>query len=111
MRADANKTACRELTWERFPVFISVVPRFQRIITAFMLAIWLPALSNGLLQYAGLLHERHADHEVDPSGSHEHNSDNHDAADGKCSLSSTHVGVPVPMAVASPFLHCTHGLE
>ena len=85
--------------------------RFQTIITALMLAVWLPASSHALLQYAGWIHQRHADHDADSSGSHEHDSDDHEAADGHCVLSSTHVSVPPPDAVASPFLLCLLGLE
>lgn len=76
-----------------------------------MLAAWLPASSHGLLEYAGLIHERHVDHHADATGSHEHDSDNHEAADGKCASSSAHVSVPVPDMMASPFLFCALGLE
>jgi len=87
------------------------VTLYHTIITAFMLAVWLPASSHALLQYAGLIHERHADHDADSTGSHEHDSNNHETADGNCALSSTHVGVPVPDAVGSPCLLCLPGLE
>ena len=82
-----------------------------------MLAFWLPASSHSLLEYAGLIHERHADHDdhddhdADSSGSHEHNTDNHEAADGKCVLSSPHVSVPLPGDVAMPMLFCAFGLN
>ena len=74
-------------------------------------AFWLPASSHSLLEYAGLIHERHADHEADSQGSHEHDADNHEAADGKCALSSTHVSAPVPDAMVSPFLLSVLGLD
>jgi hypothetical protein len=85
--------------------------RFQTIVTAFMVAAWLPASSHSLLEYAGLIHERHADHDTDSSGSHEHDSDNHEAADGKFASSSCHVSVPQPDAVAMPMLFCVLGLN
>jgi hypothetical protein len=87
------------------------VTQVQRIITAFLLAIWLPASSHALLQYAGLIHQRHTDHDADSNGSHEHDSDNHEAADGNCALSPTLVSVPVPDAVANPFPVCALGLD
>ena len=87
------------------------MPRFQRIITALLLALWLPASSHALLEYAGLIHERHASHDADSSGSHKHDSDNHEAADGKCALSSTHVRVPPPDGAAVPMPFCAVGLN
>src|SRR5687767_14358864 len=76
-----------------------------------MLAVWLPASSHSLLQYAGLIHERHADHDADSSDSHEHDTDNHEAADGKCALASTHVRVHVPDTVAMPMRCYALGLN
>jgi len=76
-----------------------------------LVAFWLPASSHPLLEYAGLIHEVHADHDLDSSGSHEHGSDNHEAADGKYAPSSTHVRVPLPDAVASPMLFRAPGLD
>ena len=72
-------------------------------------AFWLPATSHALLEYAGVIHEHHSDHDdhdAESSGSHEHNADNHDAADGKYAPSSTLVRVSPPDAVASPLLFC-----
>ena len=78
--------------------------RLRTIVSLLLAAFWLPASSHPLLEYAGLIHGHHADHDVDSSGSHEHNSDNHEAADGKCALSLTYVRVPLPDAVAVPML-------
>ena len=47
-----------------------------------LLAIWPAVSSHALLQQAGLIHEFHDDHHHGDGGSHEHNSDNHDFADG-----------------------------
>ncbi|NOS70771.1 MAG: hypothetical protein HOP33_12665 [Verrucomicrobia bacterium] len=79
--------------------------------TVVLVALWLPVSSHSLLQNAGLIHLVHADHEHDSDGSHEHDADNHDAADGKCALSSTHVSVPVSNTAATPFLLYEFGLE
>jgi hypothetical protein len=90
------------------------VIRFQTIVTAFMLAAWLPASSHSLLEYAGLIHERHADHAdhaADSSGSHEHDADNHEAADGKFASASPHINVSLPDAIAIPMLFCALGLN
>jgi len=87
------------------------VARFRLIVSLLLVAFWLPASSHPLLQYAGLIHARHADHDADSSGSHEHDSDNHEAADGNCALSSPHVSIPAPNAVASPFLVVALGFE
>lgn len=73
-----------------------------------VVAVWLPASSHGLLQYAGFIHEvhehdDHADsHEADSSGSHEHDADNHDAADGRCLASGGKVQMPTPTFVMLP---------
>src|SRR5438093_11872788 len=74
--------------------------------TIMLVAFWLPASSHALLESAGFIHQHHADHDTDSTGSQEHDTDGHDAADGKCALSSTHVSVPVPDAVATPILIC-----
>ena len=84
---------------------------FRAIVSLLLVALWLPASSHALLESAGLIHQVHADHDADSSGSHEHDSDNHEAADGKCALASTHVSVPVPNMVASPFLFCLLGFD
>ena len=82
--------------------------------------LWLPASSHALLEYAGLIHERHtdhadhadhADHDTDSSGSHEHDTDNHEPADGKFASASPHLSVPLPDAVAMPMLFCVLGLN
>jgi hypothetical protein len=75
----------------------------RTMITLAVLALWLPASSHALLESAGLIHQRHADHDTDSSGSHEHDADNHDAADGHCVLSSTDVHALAPSAVATAF--------
>ena len=77
-------------------------------------AFWLPATSHALLEYAGVIHEHHSDHDdhdAESSGSHEHNADNHDAADGKYAPSSTLVRVSLPDALTSPLLFCGLGLN
>ena len=79
--------------------------------TVVLVAFWLPGSSHTLLESAGLIHQRHADHDEDSSGSHEHNADDHDAADGHCLLSSSDISVPVPDTVPTPFLVCLFGLE
>ena len=78
-----------------------------------LVAGWLPASSHALLQYVGLIHERHAAHDADSTGSHEHehDTDDHDVADGICALSSAQVNVPMPDADATPFLLGLFGLE
>lgn len=72
--------------------------------------LWLPISSHALLQSAELIHQRHADHDTDADGSHEHDADNHEAADGRCVFSSTHINISVPDAVASPILFSWLGL-
>ena len=79
--------------------------QLRAIVALLLVAFWLPASSHALLEYAGLIHERHADHddhEAESSGSHEHDADNHDAADGKYAPSSTLVRVPLPDSIAMP---------
>ena len=85
--------------------------RLRSFVTTLLVAFWLPASSHSLLEYAGLIHVRPADHDADSSGSDGQDSDHHEAADGICALSSTHVSVPVPDAVAMPLLFCTLGLN
>jgi hypothetical protein len=60
-----------------------------------LVAIWLPASSHALLEVVGLIHERHADHEASATGSHEHDSGDHDAADGLCLRPATGLNSPV----------------
>ena len=79
--------------------------QLRAIVALLLVAFWLPASSHALLEYAGLIHERHADHDdhdAESSGSHEHDADNHDAADGKYAPSSTLVRVPLPDSIAMP---------
>jgi hypothetical protein len=90
---------------------MSTVTLLRSVVSLLLVASWLPASAHPLLQYAGLIHECHADHDTDSSGSHEHDSDNHEAADGKCALSATHISVPVPDAAASPLPLCLLGLR
>jgi len=90
------------------------VSPLRAILALLLSAFWLPASSHALLEHAGLIHERHAhhdDHEAESSGSHEHDADNHAAADGKYAPSSTLVRVPLPDAVTSPLLLCGLGLN
>ena len=85
--------------------------RLRSIVSLLLVAFWLPASSHALLQYAGLIHVRHADHDADSSGSDERDSDHHEAADGNCALSSTYVSVPLPDAGVMPILFCALGLN
>ena len=88
--------------------------RLRAILALLLAAFWLPASSHALLEYAEVIHEHHSDHEdhdAESSGSHEHDADNHDAADGKYAPSSTLVRVSPPDAVASPLLFCGLGLN
>ena len=80
------------------------VKLLRSIVTVLLVAVWLPASSHTLLEYFELIHQVHADHDTDSDGSHEHDADNHEAADGKCALASTHVSVPGPNMVASSLL-------
>lgn len=92
-------------------VFLSAVNRLKTIVSLLLAAVWLPASSHALLEHFELIHQVHADHDADSDGSHEHDADNHEAADGRCALSSTHVSVPQPNAVALPMLFCALGLD
>jgi hypothetical protein len=84
----------------------------KNIMVVVLALLWLPASSHALLEYAGLIHERHADHadhadhDTDSSGSHEHDTENHEAADGNYASPSPHISVPMPDAVAMPMLFC-----
>jgi hypothetical protein len=53
----------------------------RSIFALLLLAAWPAVTSHSLLEQFGLIHEVHHDHHSD-GGSHEHNSDNHDFADG-----------------------------
>lgn len=87
------------------------VRRLQNILVVLTALVWLPASSHSLLEGAGIIHERHADHDADSGGSHEHDADNHEAADGKLALTSTHVSVPVPNAEGTQLLISALQLE
>lgn len=84
---------------------VAGVKQVRVIVTLLLVTFWVPVSSHVFLESAGLIHQRHADHDDDSTGSHEHTTDGHDAADGHCTLSSTHVSVPVPHAVATPVLN------
>jgi hypothetical protein len=90
---------------------LASVKQLRAIITVFLVVIWLPASSHALLEHFELIHRAEADHDRDSGGSHEHDADNHEAADGKCALSSTHVNVPQPDAAVLPMLFCALGLD
>ena len=53
------------------------VRRLKTIIALMMLAMWMPATSHALLEYAELIHQHHADGESDTDN-------DHTAADGIC---------------------------
>lgn len=79
----------------------------RSIVAVLLAAVWLPASSHAVLEHFGLIHQGHAAHHADSSGSHEHDTDNHEAADGKCALSSKCVSVPAAKAVATPLSFAT----
>ena len=89
----------------------STVRRIRFILTMLLVALWLPGSSHALLQFAGLIHQWHPDHDADSTGSHEHDADDHEAADGHCLLSSVDVHIPAPEAIGTPLLVCSLGLE
>ncbi len=86
--------------------------RVKQIVVLLLVALWLPASSHALLEHAGFIHHEHEhahEHEPhsdfhhhdahphpEPDGRHEHNGDNHAAADGLCLLASAKVQVPTP---------------
>ena len=85
-----------------FPhVTLREVKSLRFIIAPLLVALWLPASSHVLLERWELIHQVHTGHDADSDDSHEHDADNHEAADGKCASSSTHVSVPLPEMVAS----------
>ena len=68
-----------------------------------LLVLW-PAISaHPLLEHLGLIHTDHAEHGSGATGSHEHDDDDHDAADGQCILTSGDVKVPVAPLGFTPF--------
>ena len=82
-------------------VFLSVVKRFNKIMSLLLAAVWLPAASHALLEHFELIHVVHADHEQDAGGSHEHDADNHEAADGRCLISSAKIQISKPAATSA----------
>ena len=62
-------------------------------------ALWLPVSSHALLEHFVLIHHVHADHAEDSDGSHEHDTDNHAAADGLCLAPSVKTPLSKPVAV------------
>jgi hypothetical protein len=54
----------------------------RTIFALLLLAAWPAVTSHSLLEQFGFIHEVHEDHHHSDGGSHEHNSDNHDFADG-----------------------------
>src|SRR5438046_6658090 len=78
----------------RLPVTLRAMNRLRFIIAPLLVAIWLPASSHALLEHWELIHQVHADNEFASNGSHEHDTDNHDAADGLCLVPSATVSVP-----------------
>ena len=86
------------------------VIRLRAIVSLLLVALWLPASSHALLEHFEVIHQVHADHEADSADSHEHDADNHEAADGVCMLSSSHVTVPLPDSIPMP-MFCAPGLH
>lgn len=82
--AEPNQCQANALESEAKCGFTSFVAGWRALLSALMVAIWLPASSHALLEFAGLIHARHADHEVGATSSHTHDSGDHDAADGQC---------------------------
>jgi hypothetical protein len=87
------------------------VRRFKNIFVVLVALVWLPASSHTLLESTGLIHEQHVACEVDWSGPHGHDDDNHAAADGKYSSPSTRINAPRSDAIALPILFCWRGLD
>ena len=83
---------------------VDAVKVAQLMLTFLLVAIWLPASSHVILETFGLIHEAHADHDSDSTGSHEHDDDNHSAADGNCLLTPTGIKVPAPQHGFTLFL-------
>lgn len=85
--------------------------RLKTIVSLLLAAVWLTASSHALLEHCEWIHHVPAAHAHDANGSHEHDTDNHDAADGKCSLSSTQVSVPILKKAVIPFRFCASGFD
>lgn len=60
----------------------------KAVIAVLMLAVWMPASSHALLEWAEVIHE-----DEHHPGAHTHHDQDHDAADGLCAISSTHSAV------------------
>jgi hypothetical protein len=73
------------------------------IISLLFVALWLPASSHAFLEYSGLIHQRHADHDSSSGGSHGHDNGDHPAADGHCLPPSTDSGFQSAQASFLPF--------
>ncbi len=103
--------------YRAFQSSMKAVRCLKNIMAVVLALLWLPASSHAFLEYAGLIHERHADHadhadhDADASGSHEHDADNHEAADGNYASTSSHISAPLPDAVAMPMLFCAPRLN
>jgi hypothetical protein len=67
-----------------------------------LLAIWPAVTSHALLEGFQLIHQVHDDHhQPSDGGSHEHNADNHDFADGGYLAKTSGNSVPLRVDVAS----------
>ncbi|MEO6035885.1 MAG: hypothetical protein ABIQ35_11565 [Verrucomicrobiota bacterium] len=85
--------------------------QLQKILTIVLLVAWLPTSSHALLEYAGLIHGHLFDHDSAAPVPHDHDSESHEAADGKFASSSTRVGISRPDFMAMPVLICAQGLD
>lgn len=88
--------------------FHPTVRKLKSIVAVILVALWLPASSHAFLQHIGFIHQVHAhdeaadgDHDSDSERHHEHGTDNHDAADGLCLVSSGKVPLAKLSDVAS----------
>ena len=79
--------------------FHAAVRRLKSIVALLLAALWLPVSSHALLEHFELIHHVHADHAEDSDGSHEHDTDNHAAADGLCLAPSVKTPLSKPVAV------------
>jgi hypothetical protein len=87
------------------------VNRVKAAVALLLATVWLPASSHALLEHFELIHQVHDDHDTNSQGSHEHDTDSHDAADGKCAPSSTQISVPICKTVATPFFLATFVID
>ncbi|MCI0541368.1 MAG: hypothetical protein L0Z50_39725 [Verrucomicrobiales bacterium] len=72
----------------------------RNIVALLLLVFWPLVSSHPLLQYLGLIHVVHADHSGG-NASHEHNADNHAAADGGYVAGSNSTQLTKPLLVTS----------